>query len=313
MAQYYGAPPNQGYAPSGAQNLQFFPSSYAPVSGHATPSQAAYGFGGPSSSSGGYGAPGGFGSGFGAVPGVQGRMGEQGGLRTGWLAAFSTEGYDGEPPLLEELGVNFSHIQAKTLAVLNPFSRIDQHLMDDSDMAGPLLFFLLFGTCLLLSGRVHFGFIYGLAVLGSVSLHLILSLMAPVDGAAGVSPAGPSSYASAVPSYPGQPTSDSHGSSTLTFTRSASVLGYCLLPLVLTSLVGIVMPMDTPLGIVLTSAAIVWCTYSASGIFCVVTRLRSARLLVAYPLGLFYVGFGIMGVFSSRGSGLIIKAAAGVP
>jgi hypothetical protein len=29
------------------------------------------------------------------------------------LAAFSTEGYDGEPPLLEELGVNFGHIQAK--------------------------------------------------------------------------------------------------------------------------------------------------------------------------------------------------------
>ncbi len=40
-------------------------------------------------------------------------MGEQGGLRTGWLAAFGTEGYDGEPPLLEELGVNFGHIRGK--------------------------------------------------------------------------------------------------------------------------------------------------------------------------------------------------------
>ena len=52
--------------------------------------------------------------GFGAPPpGVSGRMGEQGGLRTGWLAAFGTEGYDGEPPLLEELGVNFGHIKVK--------------------------------------------------------------------------------------------------------------------------------------------------------------------------------------------------------
>ena len=42
-------------------------------------------------------------------------MGEQGGLRTGWLAAFGTEGYDGEPPLLEELGVNFAHIQSKVI------------------------------------------------------------------------------------------------------------------------------------------------------------------------------------------------------
>ena len=40
-------------------------------------------------------------------------MGEQGGLRTGWIAAFGTEGYDGEPPLLEELGVNFGHIKGK--------------------------------------------------------------------------------------------------------------------------------------------------------------------------------------------------------
>ena len=37
----------------------------------------------------------------------------QGGLRIGLLAAFGTEGYEGEPPLLEELGVNFHHIQTK--------------------------------------------------------------------------------------------------------------------------------------------------------------------------------------------------------
>jgi len=113
MATYYGAPPNQGYAPTGAQNLQFYPSTYSqPVSGHATPSQASYGYGG-SSSGGGYGVSSGFNSGFGSAAGVSGRMGEQGGLRTGWLAAFSSEGYDGEPPLLEELGVNLRHVRSK--------------------------------------------------------------------------------------------------------------------------------------------------------------------------------------------------------
>jgi hypothetical protein len=113
MANYYQQPHNPQYGGSSAQNLQFFPSTYspAPVSGHATPSQAAYGYSGGATSSA-YGGPSGFNSGFSAPP-VSGRMGEQGGLRTGWLAAFSTEGYDGEPPLLEELGVNFSHIQSK--------------------------------------------------------------------------------------------------------------------------------------------------------------------------------------------------------
>jgi hypothetical protein len=51
-------------------------------------------------------------------------MGEQGGLRTGWLAAFGTEGYDGEPPLLEELGVNFGHIRSKVLFSNLPFPHI---------------------------------------------------------------------------------------------------------------------------------------------------------------------------------------------
>ncbi|KAH6678488.1 putative Golgi membrane protein [Halenospora varia] len=293
MSQFFQqAPQNPPYGASSAQNLQFYPSSYTPnpVSGHATPSQASYGYGAPAGSPG-YGASGGgFNSGFGAPPGVSGRMGEQGGLRTGWLAAFGTEGYDGEPPLLEELGVNFAHIQSKTLAVLNPLARIDQHIMDDSDLAGPILFFLLFGTFLLFSGKVHFGYIYGLALLGSTSLHLILSMMSP--------PLEPNSSA-AVDSHQ---QSSSHLSSTLTFTRSASVLGYCLLPLVLTSLVGIVVPMDGVRGYILTSLAIIWCTYSSSGMFCAVGRMRGMRGLVAYPLALFYVGFGIMGIFSSRGS-----------
>lgn len=68
------------------------------------------GFGGPGGGPGGAGA-GGFGAAVGGA--VSGRMGEQGGLRTGWLAAFGTEGYDGEPPLLEELGINFGHIRMK--------------------------------------------------------------------------------------------------------------------------------------------------------------------------------------------------------
>ncbi|KAJ4251089.1 hypothetical protein NW762_011741 [Fusarium torreyae] len=316
MSNYYSSQqpqyPTGGAAPSAAQNLQFFPSQYAPATGGATtPQQAAYGYG----NQGGYGvgAPA---AGFAAGPafgaqGVSGRMGEQGGLRTGWVAAFSSEGYDGEPPLLEELGVNFGHIQAKTLAVLNPFRRIDSHIMDDSDLAGPLIFFLLFGFILLFSGQVHFGYIYGLAALGSISLHLILSLMSPSDADA--------QQVNSYPQYSSDPSvpppqqgaqQGGHFSATLTYPRSASVLGYCLLPLVATSLFGIFLRMDTPIGIVFTTAAILWCTYSASGMFCAVGQMKRMRGLVAYPLALFYVGFGIMGIFSSRGSGTFSQTAA---
>lgn len=187
--------------------------------------------------------------------------------------------------------------------MLNPFRRIDQHLMDDSDLGGPILFAGLFGFFLLFSGNLHFGYIYGLAALGSISLHFIISLMTPLEDGEGAAP-----QATPYGSHQPGPAPSAHGgmahpnelSSTLTYFRSASVLGYCLLPLTATSLLGIVMPMDTPLGIVMTSAAIMWCTYSASGIFCAVGRMRGMRGLVAYPLALFYVGFGIMSIFSSR-------------
>lgn len=186
--------------------------------------------------------------------------------------------------------------------------------MDDSDLAGPILFFLLFGFSLLFSGKVHFGYIYGLALLGSTTLHMILSLMSPDEDPSRDGPNaqfGGHQYGDgAAQQQHGVGISGGHFSATLTFLRSASVLGYCLLPLVATSLFGIVMPMDTPIGICLTSGAIMWCTYSASGMFCVVGRMKGMRGLVAYPLALFYVGFGIMSVFSSRGAGSLANATA---
>lgn len=223
MSQYY----NQygaSASPSATENLQFYHGSY-----QATPSQA------PPTS---YGVP----------PGAGFR--EQSGLRTGWLAAFSAEGYDNEPSLREELGVDFGHMQAKTLAVLNPFSPIErlEHVMNDSDLAGPLLFVVLFGAFLLFSGQVHFGYVYGLALMGSTALYMILSLMTP----------------DTPPGYPGADVSPS----TLTFTQNASVLGYCFLPLVLTSLIGVAMPLDSTAGYIITTLAICWSTSRSSAIFC---------------------------------------------
>lgn len=117
MSYGYQSPPHQQASSYSAQNnLNFYQSSYPqqPVSGQSTPFQAFGGSGAQGSSA--YGASSanyGFGA-FPGQPGASGQMGTgQGGLRTGWLAAFGTEGYEGEPPLLEELGVNFQHIQLK--------------------------------------------------------------------------------------------------------------------------------------------------------------------------------------------------------
>ncbi|SMR45747.1 unnamed protein product [Zymoseptoria tritici ST99CH_1A5] len=314
MSNYgYQSPSNQQPPYSAQNNLNFYQSSYSaqPVSGQSTPFQAfGAGAGGQA-----YGQPGSYGAGganygFGSFPGQPGASGQmgtgQGGLRTGWFAAFGTEGYDGEPPLLEELGVNFNHIQMKTLTVLNPLGRIDQHIMDDADLAGPFLFCALFGTFLLLTGKLWFGYVCGLAALGAISLNFVFSMMSPP-----LSQDEMNAVQSSQNNYHGS----SNLSSTLTLGRSSSVLGYCLLPLVFASLFGVIIPLDTFVGYCLVSLAIAWCTYSSSAMFCVVGRMTNMRVLVAYPLALFYFGFGIMAVFSSRGTGRIdemtVKAATG--
>ena len=50
---------------------------------------------------------------------------------------------------LPELGINFAHIRAKSMTVLNPLRRIDEHIMDDADLAGPVIFYFAFATSLL--------------------------------------------------------------------------------------------------------------------------------------------------------------------
>lgn len=188
-------------------------------------------------------------------------------LSTGVLAAFGTSGYPGEPALLEELGVNFEHIVHKTKAALNPFGAISHHIMDDADLAGPLLFFLLFAVSLLLNGKAHFGYVYGFGLVGTCAQWAVLNLMAL--------------------SY-------------IDFTRTMSVLGYCLLPLVATAFLGIVVSLNNILGYVLGLSAVAWCTYSSSGFFVSYLQLSQMRALVAYPLALFYGIFTLMTLFADK-------------
>jgi len=204
----------------------------------------------------------------GSIPG-QSSQGYGGSIQppTGWLSAFGTGGFEGEPPLLEELGINFSHISAKSSTVLNPFRRVDEHIMDDADLAGPLVFCFCFATFLLLSGKTQFGYIYGVALLGSASIYTLLNLM---------SEQGIDAY------------------------RVASVLGYCLLPMVGVGALSVVVTLDGYLGGLCSSLSVLWCTYAASGIFVAVLRMSDQRILVAYPVALLYGCFALFSVFNVR-------------
>ena len=241
--QYYGQPPASNPASSGGDGLQFYSSTYGDQYNTNTNNY--------------YSSPP---TGDMHTPNYNYTAGSSGSF---W-SAFGTGGFADEPPLLEELGLNFGHIKTKSLAVLNPFRTVPHTIMDDTDLAGPLLFIFLFGTFLLLSRKAHFGYIYGVGVMGVVSIYLILNLMSE-NG--------------------------------IDWSRTASVLGYCLLPMVMLSGFSVVLKLDNIIGTALTVISILWCTYSSSGMFSSVLHLNEQRFLVAYPVGLFYACFALMTFF----------------
>lgn len=172
--------------------------------------------------------------------------------------------FEDEPPLMEELGINFDHIWQKTMAVLNPVTKPDTALMQDTDLAGPLVFCLAFGGSLLLSGKVHFGYIYGISILGCLAMYCLLNLMSML----GVS-------ASCV----------------------VSILGYCLLPMVLLSFLSVVLSLQGLLGTVFTAITVLWCSVSASKLFVSALSMDQQQLLIAYPCALVYGVFALLIVF----------------
>jgi len=174
-------------------------------------------------------------------------------------------GFDDEPPLLEELGINFDHIIKKTQVVLNPLTSIDQSIVNETDLAGPLVFIVALGSLLLLSGKMHFGYIYGISIFAVLLMWGLLKMMAPQEG--------PSSGC------------------------VASILGYCMLPIVGLSAISIIFSLQGSFGFVASSISVFWCSWSASKLFCSACNLKGEQALVAYPCAMLYGVFALLTVF----------------
>mmetsp|Transcript_2052 Transcript_2052/g.2276 ORF Transcript_2052/g.2276 Transcript_2052/m.2276 type:complete len:94 (+) Transcript_2052:83-364(+) len=79
--------------------------------------------------------------------------------------------------------------------------------------------------------------------------------------------------------------------------RTVSILGYCLLPMVMLAIVAIVLPMTELIGIILTVLCVAWCTQSSALMFTTALDMKERTLLVAYPLALFYACFALLTIF----------------
>ncbi|XP_047531559.1 protein YIPF5 [Vanessa atalanta] len=177
-----------------------------------------------------------------------------------------------EPPLLDELEIYPDRILEKTLAVLNPFhgqSKADDanFLLRDTDIAGPIAFCLALAVCLFLSGnKAHFGYVYGLSVMSVILMYFLLSLMSRTEGV-------------------------------FTLLSVASVLGYCMLPMVVLASLGIFISLEGSIGLSLSAIAVIWSALSASRLFVTMSGDSEQRPLIAYPCALVNGVFALLVLF----------------
>ena len=169
-----------------------------------------------------------------------------------------------DPPLLEELGINPQNIKNKIIGVIT-LKRIDKKFLEDSDMAGPLLIFLLFAFSSVLQYKINFGYIYGISVFGSILVFLLLNLMSKNDG--------------------------------ILLYNTISVLGYCLIPIVLLSFIAVFLDMKNIVGGICAALAIILASLNASRFFEIGLDMHSQRWIIFYPVALFYTCFVLVTVY----------------
>eukprot|EP00446_Apocalathium_sp_SHHI-4_P012632 CAMPEP_0177213894 /NCGR_PEP_ID=MMETSP0367-20130122/33405_1 /TAXON_ID=447022 ORGANISM="Scrippsiella hangoei-like, Strain SHHI-4" /NCGR_SAMPLE_ID=MMETSP0367 /ASSEMBLY_ACC=CAM_ASM_000362 /LENGTH=283 /DNA_ID=CAMNT_0018663249 /DNA_START=56 /DNA_END=907 /DNA_ORIENTATION=- len=198
-------------------------------------------------------------------PQVQSQNSGSWGASTGATSAFSFEDDpDNEPPLLEELGINVEHIIERMKGVAF-FKKVEAEVLEDLDLSGPLAIILALGTCLLLAGKITFSYVYGFGVSGTVLLWALINLMSQKGG--------------------------------IDMYRTASVLGYGLIPMVIMAVLGIAVSLQTTFGTVVAALCIFWSTATASRFFATANAMQQQRWLVAYPVCLFYTVFSLLTIF----------------
>ncbi|XP_016506547.1 uncharacterized protein LOC107824313 [Nicotiana tabacum] len=181
------------------------------------------------------------------------------------IGSGGSTGFEDEPPLLEELGINTKQIYQKTLSILNPF-KIKSDLHEDGDLSGPFIFLMSFGLFQLLAGKIHFGIILGWVVVASLFLYVVFNMLEGRNG-------------------------------NLDLYRCVSLIGYCMLPIVILSAISLFLPGGLVIK-VLTGVFVVWATRVCTRLLVELASCGDEhRGLIAYACFLIYMLFSLLVIF----------------
>ena len=148
---------------------------------------------------------------------------------------------------------------------MNPF-RVKADLHEDADLSGPFIFLMAFGLFQLLAGKLHFGIILGWVIMASLFLYVVFNMLAGRNG-------------------------------NLDLYRCVSLIGYCMLPIVILSAISLFLPGGLVIKVV-TGVFVLWSTRVCTRL---VVELASCgdehRGLIAYACFLIYMLFSLLVIF----------------
>lgn len=174
--------------------------------------------------------------------------------------------FDDEEPLLDELGIHPDQIWRKTKSILNPF-RVNPTVHKDSDLSGPIFLYLSFGLFQLLAGKLQFGVILGWIVISSIFLYVVFNMLAGRNG-------------------------------NLDLHTCTSVVGYCMLPVVILAALSLFLPQGGLVRLVVTAVFVLWATRAAANLMVsLADGEEEHRGLIAYACFLIYTLFSLLVIF----------------
>lgn len=174
--------------------------------------------------------------------------------------------FNDELPLLEELGISTHQIRRKTLSILNPF-RTNPCIHEDADLFGPFIFLMAFGLFQLLAGKLHFGILLGWIFIAALFLYVVFNMLAGRSG-------------------------------NLDLYRCLSLVGYCMLPMVVFSAAALFVPRNGLPIFIMAAFFVLWSTRVCTNLLVELASYGDEhRILIAYPCLLVYILFSLLILF----------------
>lgn len=142
--------------------------------------------------------------------------------------------------------------------------------LENLDLGGPLIFLVALGFAHLLVGKLHFGYILGWTVVGSILLWFVLTSMV-----------GPDPDVKNMDVY-----------------SCTCTIGYAMLPLVFHAALALLLPRRSTITTVGGGIATVWAALIASTLFSRKSvTLEGQRPLIMYPCILLYTAFALLTLY----------------